>query len=650
MKYKYLLILLMLLLLTPVSSFGQEEGETTPPEQFGLNHLTEYLGLKPDDISFRSDYTEPDSFRLTVVVDLMQKPLGMIDYAAGLKDAHIVGQPEIIAGILFQDLVGEHQKKRSRPYQPSISEIQRTYNLYYTDVSFNQLLTKAATYLDIIFPKSSEKSLAFLSSEQRDFLKNEFKELIVMSEEEEFLSVEAIDSLDKIEEGYCEQFVQFGMKIDKDPIAAAGIDCLRQLMPDINNLRQLLQSGQISAEKIIKGTGFLPDNADVESYLGKQSGWKIGGSGNDYYTGDYKFIFDFGGDDVYDLSYDPNKPHGAIIIDLGGNDRYRAKTDYALGSGCFSVGLLLDFAGDDRYDAKSFGLGSGYFGFGLLYDAEGNDRFDGDTHVQGSGTFGIGLLIDEGGRDIYNGAVYCQGFGFVEGIGLIYDADGSDSYYAGGKYKDILRYEDHYLSLSQGFGYGLRPWMSGGIGAIVDLKGNDSYYSDIFGQGASYWWSLGIIYDSAGNDNYQSFQYAQGAATHMTLAILIDDFGSDVYFGKGLMQGCGHDYSCGVLLDRHGNDTYTTYDLSQGAGSANGAGVLIDNEGDDRYFIKNPKNSQGYGNPRRDFGSIGLFIDLGGIDQYNGNGHDNFYWRTDSKWGGGMDIELTPADSLEEQQ
>ncbi|GAI30651.1 unnamed protein product, partial [marine sediment metagenome] len=116
---------------------------------------------------------------------------------------------------------------------------------------------------------------------------------------------------------------------------------------------------------------------------------------------------------------------------------------------------------------------------------------------------------DEAGRDIYNGAVYCQGFGFVEGIGLIYDTDGSDSYYAGGKYKDILRYEDHYLSLSQGFGYGVRPWMSGGIGAIIDLKGNDSYYSDIFGQGASYWWSLGLIYDSSGNDNYQSFQYAQ---------------------------------------------------------------------------------------------------------------------------------------------
>jgi hypothetical protein len=133
------------------------------------------------------------------------------------------------------------------------------------------------------------------------------------------------------------------------------------------------------------------------------------------------------------------------------------------------------------------------------------------------------------------------------------------------------------------------------------------------------------------------------------LGLLVDDFGNDVYFGKGLMQGCGHDYSCGLLLDRHGNDTYTAYDLSQAAGSANGAGVLIDNEGDDRYFVKNARNTQGYGNPRRDFGSIGLFIDLAGSDQYDGNGRDNHFWRTDSKWGGGMDIELNPKDSLEEK-
>ena len=621
--------------------------ETEKPEQFGLNHLTEYLSLKPSDISFRADYTEPDSFRLQIVTDLMQQPLGMINYIENLKNSFVKKQPGLVASYLFQDLKKENQTNREKAYFADISEIQKNYNLYYTDMALNQLLTRAAVYLDVVFPRSIDKSLAFLTKDEKKFLTHQFKELLVQRVEDEFLSVEAMDSLDKVEEAYIEQFVKFASKIDKDPIIDAGISSVKELMLEINNLRQLLKSKTVSSSKILSDAIYLPDNADLNAYLGRQSGWKIGGTGNDYYSGDYKFILDFGGDDVYDLSYDPDNPHGVIIIDLSGNDTYRSQTDFTLGSGCLSVGLLFDFDGNDRYDAKSFSIGSGFFGMGMLYDVSGDDRYDGDTHVQGAGSFGLGLLIDEGGRDIYNAALYSQGFGFIEGLGAIFELNGADSYYAGGKYKDILRYDDHYLSLSQGFGYGLRPYASGGIGAIVDIEGNDTYYSDIFAQAASYWWSLGVIYDSTGNDNYNCFQYGQGCGTHMTLGGLIDEYGNDVYFGKGLMQGVGHDYSFGLILDRHGNDTYTATDLSQGAGSANGAGVLIDNEGDDRYFIKNKKNTQGYGNPRRDFGSIGLFIDLSGKDQYFGNGQDNFYWKTNSKWGGGMDIETIIKDSSE---
>ncbi|MFQ5500420.1 MAG: hypothetical protein ACE5FH_12190 [Candidatus Zixiibacteriota bacterium] len=641
-------IALSILVLLSVLATAQQPPDSVVPEQFGMEHLSSYLGLFPDDISFRADYTEPDSFRLKLVADLMLQPAGMIDYGTALRSAYSSGQPEIAASILFQDLAGENQSARTKGYVGSAQEVQRTYNLYYSDPAFNQMLAIVATYLDVSFPRSTEMMLSRLDKSQRRFLRKQFKEIIVTHEDEVFMSVEAIDSVEKKEEVYAEQFVAFGTLIDKDPIIDAGIDCLKDLMLELRNLRSQLSSGKTSIDDIIGETAYLPKGADLRTFLGKQPGWAIGGTGNDYYSGDYNFIFDFGGDDVYDLSYDPADPHGVIIIDLSGDDRYHGTSDFTLGSGAFSVGLLLDFDGNDRYDSKSFSIGSGYFGFGLLYDAAGDDRYDGDTHVQAAASFGLGLLIDEGGRDIYNAALHSQGFGFVEGMGVIYELDGADSYYAGGKYKDILRYDVHYLSLSQGFGYGLRPWMSGGVGAIIDTRGNDSYNADIFAQGASYWWSLGAIYDSSGNDNYQCFQYGQGAATHMTLGVLIDDYGNDVYFGKGLMQGCGHDYSCGLILDRHGNDTYTAYDLSQAAGSANGAGVLIDNEGDDRYFIKNPKNTQGYGNPRRDFGSIGLFIDLGGSDQYWGNGRDNSYWRTDSKWGGGMDIEMHLPDSSAE--
>ncbi|MEW6052060.1 MAG: hypothetical protein AB1644_13485 [Candidatus Zixiibacteriota bacterium] len=642
---KQFLIINIALLLSAGPALALDSASVSP-ERFGIACLTDYLNLRPDDISFRKDYTEPDSLRLRVVADLMQRPLDMIDHAGTFRGAYAKGQPEIAAGILFRDMAGEYQSGRSKPYRADGSEVQRKYTLYYTNLYLNQLLTQAATYLDVIFPRSTEMSLALLTARQKSFLRNEFKSLVTMDEREEFMSAEQLDSIEKAQEQYTDSFAVFGPRIDKDPIVAAGIDCLRELLLQLTELRSYLDSSKGAAERMVKPSGFIPTEVKTDLYLGKQKGWAVGGAGDDIYKGDFQFILDLGGNDSYELTYDPAHPHGVIIVDLSGNDRYIAKTDYTLGSGCFSVGLLLDFGGDDQYSARSFGLGSGYYGFGLLYDAGGNDRYDGDTHVQGAGTFGLGLLIDESGRDIYNAAVYSQGFGFVQGLGAIYELDGSDSYYAGGKYKDNLRFRDHYLSLSQGFGYGIRPTLSGGIGAIVDLKGSDTYYSDIFAQGASYWWSLGILYDSSGNDSYQSFQYAQGAATHMTLGALIDDYGNDVYFGKRLMHGCGHDYSCGLILDRHGNDTYTAYDLSQGAGSANGVGIQIDNEGEDRYLVKDTVNTQGFGDSRRDFGSIGLLIDLGGADQYNGHGRNNAFWKTASKWGGGMDIEETPKDTL----
>jgi hypothetical protein len=67
------------------------------------------------------------------------------------------------------------------------------------------------------------------------------------------------------------------------------------------------------------------------------------------------------------------------------------------------------------------------------------------------------------------------------------------------------------------------------------------------------------------------------------------------------------------------------FDLSQGAGNANGIGMLIDESGDDTYAVKRLHNTQGYGNFRREYGSIGVLIDLIGDDHYT-SGHDMLFW------------------------
>jgi hypothetical protein len=87
----------------------------------------------------------------------------------------------------------------------------------------------------------------------------------------------------------------------------------------------------------------------------------------------------------------------------------------------------------------------------------------------------------------------------------------------------------------------------------------------------------------------------------------------------------------------NGNDNYIAYDLSQGAGSANGFGFLADIRGNDTYIVRSDKNTQGFGQVRRDYGSIGIFIDRGGKDGYSGGvGRDSTWW-SDSNWGVGID-------------
>ena len=614
-------------------------------EQKGMAHLMRLLNLKPIDLTFREDYAEIDSLRLAVISDLTANPYGIIEFTEKIAEKCRDSDPERVINAAFDNLRRIIQEKREYAVQQDGGGDSDNFTTFYNSINFNRLLSMINDDLYYHLPASVDSTLALLSKDEQKFLIHEFKEIIFEDTADESRTAEVIDSIQKAEEGYIEHFKQFAYKIRKDFLLDAGRKTSEMVYREIKLLLADIESGEFNVKEILSDTITRPERTGLARYLGLQKGWAIGGPGNDRYRGDYHFIIDFGGDDFYQLEYDPEKPHSTIIIDLSGDDVYVSETDFTIGSGCFSVGLLYDMDGNDTYNGGNFSCGSGYFGFGLLYDKTGTDRYNGDTHTQGAATGGIGMIFDRGGNDVYSAAVNAQGFALMEGFGLIADLAGNDNYMAGGKYKAIIHYDDHYLSISQGYGGGLMLFVSGGIGGIVDLDGNDNYYSDMVAQGCGWWYALGFIYDYSGNDQYLSYQYAQGSAAHMGLGIIIDEYGKDFYRGKGLMQGVGHDYACGILLDRHGNDIYQADDLSQGAGSANGFGILIDSRGDDTFYVRKTGNTQGYGNPRRDFGSIGLFLDLSGKDIYDGNGLDNSYWTTDSKWGGGMDIELDPPDS-----
>lgn len=366
----------------------------------------------------------------------------------------------------------------------------------------------------------------------------------------------------------------------------------------------------------------------------------IGGTKDNTYTEDAALILDFGGNDKYlnhaggSTRFNPF----SVVIDLSGDDVYSASDDFSQGAGLLGGGFLVDRAGNDRYMAKNYSQGAGILGVGILADLAGRDRYTAVTASQGAGSFGIGVLAEGGGDDSYFGNYFVQGAGDTKGVGAIVEVAGNDNYFAGGLYEDMRAPGKSYDSMSQGFGYGLRPWeslvgASGGIGVIAEAEGNDSYVADYFAQGSSYWLALGILDDRKGNDRYVSGRYSQGAGIHVSAGVLIDGEGDDVYLADfGVAQGCGHDYGIGFLLDNGGNDRYIAGVIAQGAGNDNGIGVLSDNGGDDEYFLKSLGQGRGNFEPVRDAGSFGFLFDIGGTDVYSQGGKNNSL-NYNTRWG-----------------
>ncbi len=398
--------------------------------------------------------------------------------------------------------------------------------------------------------------------------------------------------------------------------------------------RQQFQDTEIINNKFVSGDfHFYSDEDGIRI--------AIGGPGKNIYTGKFDFIIDLGGDDVYNIENSSLNKGGQgglsggfkCIIDLSGNDYYTTSSDFALAGGLFSSSFIFDKEGDDYYESKGSGnLGAAIGGLGLLYDEKGNDTYKGISFSIGAGCFGVGLLVDREGNDFYIANSYSQGFGMTQGVGCIVDNKGNDSYLVDSRSLDIGRYNDHYVSMCQGYGLGLRPFYAGGIGLIIEGEGNDIYNTDIFGQGGAYWYSLGAIVDKGGHDKYNGYQYSQGAGIHLAVGLLKDYDGWDFYQSNGVSQGCGHDFGYGMLWDVKGNDNYSAYSLSQGAGNADGIGILIDESGVDGYLNKFPQNTRGYGNPRREYGSIGVFLDASGTDYYSNPGYDSTFINS-STWG-----------------
>ncbi|MFN8218896.1 MAG: hypothetical protein U0S12_02030 [Fimbriimonadales bacterium] len=295
----------------------------------------------------------------------------------------------------------------------------------------------------------------------------------------------------------------------------------------------------------------------------------------------------------------------------------------------FGYAVLIDLQGDDVYRTHRPGLGSGRFGIAALLDKAGNDTYDGYADSEGFAQFGAGILEDVAGKDRYEGFSQVQGMGAVQGLGLLIDRAGDDTYVSNDTTIDFPSPQsaEHNVSMSQGAGNGRRAdyldghSLAGGVGLLYDMGGKDTYTCGVFGQGVGYWMGVGMLWDDSGVDLYSGQWYVQGAAAHFAVGYLDEGEGNDRYNAPmNMAQGAGHDFSFGLLVDRAGDDTYRAPNLSLGAGNANGIGGLLELGGNDTYESLGVTLGKAAEAPKQSLRSrlicFGLFMDLGGNDKY----------------------------------
>lgn len=627
------------LLLTAIAlaSASRAQAQHLPPYVMrGIDSALSSIYMTRSDMMLRWDITPDDPYRLSTIKRLFGNPLSSFDLADTLGSIGFAGfdEPGMLFGEFSQllDLSGNLVSQPRPLMNDAELRLMSKINLDSLDFFSAQILRR---FLSLALATDAKilGNRSMITQDQLQRLVDYSDSLVLESAEDADASLVELKKAERYGNERAKRF------FNED---ARSLDYQRLLSPGTALFLYALESARAMAAEAAR-SGRTIKTRIWNTPQGKVA---IGGPGDDVYTGDFFCIIDVGGNDIYKPTQHRKSEaldrSTTLIVDFSGNDTYIGG-DYTFGGTLFGASTVIDMKGDDNYIGGNFSLGCGYFGVGVLYDGEGSDRYTGGTCTEGAGLFGIGLLIDGKGNDVYTAHLQSQGFGYTRGVGAIIELEGNDTYVAASPYTDYLRYSDHYETFCQGAALGYRPIASGGFGFIADSSGNDSYNCDIFGQGSAYWYGMGAVIDGKGNDTYNAFQYSQGAGIHMAFGVLIDRSGNDNYVSHGVSQGCGHDIGFGGFYDKNGDDNYVVESLSLGGGNADAISLFIDGGGNDAYIARE-KNTLGYSDMRREYGMIGIFLDLQGTDIYGTpQGGNNTIW-TGSSYGAGIDAELRPKE------
>lgn len=377
----------------------------------------------------------------------------------------------------------------------------------------------------------------------------------------------------------------------------------------------------------------------------------VGSTGADTWASDAALLIDLGGNDRWQNNGGGNlgRPGtAALAIDVGGKDDYRDARAHVQGSAAFGVGVLVDLDGDDRYTATAQAQGSGWWGLGLLWDTAGADTYTARSGGQGHGVGGIGLLVDRAGDDQYAAKARAQGFGALLGFGGLVDAAGDDVRRLGeaGESADgaWAGWGQGAALGHRGVPFGVEPSTHGGVGLLADGGGDDVYSAGSWAQGAAVAHAAALLFDRSGDDRYTVERGGQGFARSIAVAALVDERGDDVFEASAEAQGAAVHHAFAWLDDGAGDDAYLlkpregvgSGSIGQAAVLGDGAAALLtDRGGNDSYSAQSHAQGARGGAAIERKPSWAALLDGGGKDGYallirpaGATASDGAYWST----------------------
>jgi len=229
------------------------------------------------------------------------------------------------------------------------------------------------------------------------------------------------------------------------------------------------------------GAGLLTDMAGNDQYIANDTDIKYPSSQSAEHNSSLAQGFGFGARRDFTTGHSWAGGVG-MLFDAAGNDHYSCGV-FGQGAGYwYGTGILSDAAGDDEYSGHWYVQASAaHFAIGVLDDAAGDDHYFADMNMAiGAGhDFSLGFLLERAGNDTYDAPNLSLGGGNASGIGIFWDFAGDDTYAPTGA-----------TTLGRGNNGrgGLRDYMRV-IGVFIDTGGADTYPTEFAFAGNNRMWT-----------------------------------------------------------------------------------------------------------------------------------------------------------------